>query len=239
MYLAGNSSKVFDEVRLLGQHRATDPQYATSVSAFREWTAYALQTRMQFGDTIMEIASEEFNDPTWQETTIVGTNQKQGGPSRGKKSVPDPAFPKKLAGTPCAQPCLVAVGGWRLAAVGGWQLATGGWWRLVVAGGWWRLVFGGWWRLAADGSCRLAVGGPLGWALRVVGCKKKNGSLKDRSDQKTHHALNEFMLLRFAIAQGLPILASWLPLVDNYEKRFQHNSNFIYDTGKDKPANFP
>jgi hypothetical protein len=46
-----------------------------------------------------------------------------------KKSCPVPVFPKKPAGTPCAQPWLVAVGGWRLAAVDGWQLATGGWWR--------------------------------------------------------------------------------------------------------------
>ena len=36
-----------------------------------------------------------------------------------KKSVPERVFPKKPAGTPCAQPWLVAVGGWRLAAVGG------------------------------------------------------------------------------------------------------------------------
>ena len=37
-----------------------------------------------------------------------------------KKSVPVPVFPKKPTGTPCAQPWLVAVGGWRLAVVGGW-----------------------------------------------------------------------------------------------------------------------
>ena len=86
-----------------------------------------------------------------------------------KKSVPEPVFPKKPAGTPCAQPWLVAVGGWWLAAVGGWQLATGGWWRLVVVGcGWWRLVVGGWW---------LVVGGPLG---RSLAKKKKISSLKDR-----------------------------------------------------------
>ena len=67
-----------------------------------------------------------------------------------KKSVPVPVFPKKPAGTPCAQPWLVAVGGgWRLAAVGGWQLATGGWWRLVVVGGGWWLAVGGWWSLGA------------------------------------------------------------------------------------------
>ena len=105
---------------------------------------------------------------------------------------------KKPTGTPCAQPWLVVVGGWRLAAVGGWQLAVGGWWRLVVvgggwwsviggwwrlavvggwrlvaAGGWWGFVVGGWWRLAVDGSWRLAVGGPLGRSLRAVLSKKK------------------------------------------------------------------
>ena len=53
-----------DEVSLVKQHRATDPQYAPSVSAFREWTTSALQTRMEFLDTIVEITPEEFNDPT-------------------------------------------------------------------------------------------------------------------------------------------------------------------------------
>ena len=82
-----------------------------------------------------------------------------------KKSVPEPVFPKKPAGTPCAQPWLVAVGGWRLVAAGCWR----------------RLVAGGWWRLAVDGSWRLAVGGPLGRSLRAVLNKKKTiWSLKDR-----------------------------------------------------------
>ena len=66
----------FDEVSLVKQHRATDPQYAASVSAFREWTTSALQTRMEFLDTIVEITPEEFKDPAWQETTIVSTDQK-------------------------------------------------------------------------------------------------------------------------------------------------------------------
>ena len=104
-------------------------------------------------------------------------------------------FPKKPAGTPCAQPWLVAVGGWRLAAVGGWRLVAGGWWLEAVGSGWqlavgrrwrlaavggWRLVVGGWWRLAVDGSWRLAVGGPLGRSLRAVLSKKqKISSLKD------------------------------------------------------------
>ena len=65
-----------DEVSLVKQHRATDPQYAASVSAFRKWTTSALQTRMDFLDSIVEIAPEEFKDPTWQETTIVSTDQK-------------------------------------------------------------------------------------------------------------------------------------------------------------------
>ena len=65
-----------DVVSLVKQHTATDPQYATSVSAFREWTASALQTRMEFLDTIVEITPEEFKDPAWQETTIVSTDQK-------------------------------------------------------------------------------------------------------------------------------------------------------------------
>ena len=110
-----------------------------------------------------------------------------------KKKKKCSGFPKKPAGTPCAQPWLVAVGGWRL-AVGGWQLATGGWWRLVVvgggwwlavggrrqlavvgswrlvaAGGWRRLVAGGWWRLVVGGWWRLAVDGSwrlaVGWSL--------------------------------------------------------------------------
>ena len=65
-------------------------------------------------------------------------------------------FPKKPAGTPCVQPWLVAVGGWRLAAISGWQLAAGGWWRLVVVGG--RLVVGDWWLVAVGSVWRLAVG---------------------------------------------------------------------------------
>ena len=120
----------FDEVSLVKQHRATDPQYAASVSAFREWTTSALQTRMEFLDTIVEITPDEFKDPTWQETTIVSTHQ------------------------------------------------------------------------------------------------------------KTVHAVNEVMLQRFAIARGLPIVAWRLPMVDKYEKKFGHNSNFIYDTVKDMTAYF-
>ena len=46
------------------------------------------------------------------------------GEKKKRKSVPVPVFPKKSAGTPCAQPWLVAVGGWQLAAVGGWWLAA-------------------------------------------------------------------------------------------------------------------
>ena len=37
--------QTFDEVSLVKQHRATDPQYAASVPAFREWTNSALQTK--------------------------------------------------------------------------------------------------------------------------------------------------------------------------------------------------
>ena len=120
----------FDEVSLLKQHRATDTQYATAVSAFREWTASALQKRMEFVDTIVPITLEEFMDPTWQETTIVST------------------------------------------------------------------------------------------------------------DQKTVHAVNEVMLQRFTIARGLPIVAWRLPMADKYEKKFGHNSNFIYDTVKDMTLYF-
>ena len=49
----------FDEVSLMKQHRATDSQYATSVSAFCEWSASALQTRMEFENTIMKITPEK------------------------------------------------------------------------------------------------------------------------------------------------------------------------------------
>ena len=66
----------FDEVSLVKQHRATCPQDATSVSAFLAWTASAVQTRMEFVDTIVGIIPEEFQDPTWQKTTIVSTDQK-------------------------------------------------------------------------------------------------------------------------------------------------------------------
>ena len=120
----------FDEVSLVKQHSATDPQYATSVSAFRDWTPTALQTRMEFVNSIVEITPEEFNDPTWQETTLVST------------------------------------------------------------------------------------------------------------DQKTVHVVNEVMLHRFGIAQGLPIVAWRLPMVDKDEKKFGHNSNFTYDTVKDMTAYF-
>ena len=124
------SFQKFDGVSLVKQHRATDPQYAASVSAFREWTTSALQTCMEFLDTIVEITPEEFKDPTWQETTIVST------------------------------------------------------------------------------------------------------------DQKTVHAVKEVMLQRFAIARGLPIVDWRLPMVDKYEKKCGHNSNFIYDTVKDMTAYF-
>ena len=77
-----------------------------------------------------------------------------------KKSVPVPVFRKKPAGTPCALPMLVAVGGW--------QLATGGWWRLVLVGGGWWLVIGGTWRLAVVGSRRLVAAGGW-WRLVAVG----------------------------------------------------------------------
>ena len=120
----------FDEVSLVKKHRSTDPEYATSVSAIREWTPTALQTRMEFVDSIVEMTPEEFKDPTWQETTNVST------------------------------------------------------------------------------------------------------------DQKTVHVVNEVMLRRFAIAQGLPIVAWRLPMVDKYEMKFGHNSNFIYDTVKDMTAYF-
>ena len=86
-----------------------------------------------------------------------------------KKSVPEPVSPKKPAGTPCAQPWLVAVGSWRLAALGGRQLATGGWWRLVVVGSGWWLVIGGWWRLAVVGSWRLVATGGWQWLVAVGG----------------------------------------------------------------------
>ena len=50
--------------------------------------------------------------------------------------------------------------------------------------------------------------------------------------------MNKVVLQRFAIAQGLPILAWWLAMVDTYENKFGHNSNFIYDTVKDMTAYF-
>ena len=93
----------------------------------------------------------------------------------GKKSVPVHSLPKKPAGTPCVQPWLVVVGGWRLAVGGGWRLAIGNWQLVAVGGGWWRLVVGDWWRLvvvggwrsvAASGWRRLVVGG---WWLAVGG----------------------------------------------------------------------
>ena len=128
--LGRESFQKFDEVSFVKQHRAIDPQYAASVSAFREWTASVVQTRMEFVDTIAEITPEEFHDPTWQETTIVST------------------------------------------------------------------------------------------------------------DQKTVPVVNEVILQRFAIARGLPIVAWRLAMVDKYEKKFGHNSNFIYDTVKDMTAHF-
>ena len=63
-----------------------------------------------------------------------------------KKTVPEPVFPKKPAGTPCAQPWLVAVGGWRL-AVGNWRLvAVGGGWQRLVVGDWWLVAVGSGWQ---------------------------------------------------------------------------------------------
>ena len=56
------------------------------------------------------------------------------------------------------------------------------------------------------------------------------------ADQKIVHAVNEVVLQRFAIAQGLPIVAWRLPMVDKYETKFGHNSNAMYDTLKDMTA---
>ena len=66
----------FDNVSLVRQHGPTDLQYAASVSPLREWNTSAMQTRMEFLDTIVEISPEKFKDPTWQETRIVSTDQK-------------------------------------------------------------------------------------------------------------------------------------------------------------------
>ena len=58
----------------------------------------------------------------WQLAVGGGWRLAVGGPlgrslravlSKQKKSVPEPVFPKKPAGTPCAQPWLVGVGSWR------------------------------------------------------------------------------------------------------------------------------
>ena len=111
------------------------------------------------------------NTPHEKAHGAVKTGQQSTGTIRavlnGKKKVfHHTVSPKKPAGTPCVQPWLVAVGGWRLAAAGGWRLATGGWWRLVAVGGGWWLVIGGWWRLAVVGSWRLVVGG--WWSLGAV-----------------------------------------------------------------------
>ena len=91
-----------------------------------------------------------------------------GSLTEKKKSVPVPVFPKKPAGTPCAQPWLVAVGGgWRLAVGGGWRLAVGNWRLVAVGGGWRRLVAGGWWLEAVGSGWQLAVG--RRWRLAAVG----------------------------------------------------------------------
>ena len=84
-----------------------------------------------------------------------------------KKSVPEPVFPKKPAGTPCAQPWLVAVGGWRLAVGNWWLVAVGGGWRQLVVGDWWLVAVGSGWQLAVGRRWRLAAVG--GWRLAAVG----------------------------------------------------------------------
>ena len=104
------------------------------------------------------------NEEYWL-TEILCTCQ-QGGPCQKKKSVPLHSFPKKPAGTPCVQPWLVAVGGWRLAVGGDWWLAVGNWRLVAVGGGWRRLVVGDWWLVAVGGWSPLAVGG---WRLVAVG----------------------------------------------------------------------
>ena len=76
-------------------------------------------------------------------------------------------FPKKPAGTPCAQPWLVAVGGWRLAVGGGCRLAIANWRLVAVGGGWRRLVAGGWWLEAVGSGWQLTVG--RRWRLAAVG----------------------------------------------------------------------
>ena len=84
--------------------------------------------------------------------------QKPGGSLRQKKSVPERQFWKKTACSSYVQPCLVAIGGWRLVAFGGgWrQLVVGDWWLVAGGSGWqlaggrhWRLAVGGWWSLGA------------------------------------------------------------------------------------------
>ena len=58
------------------------------------------------------------------------------------------------------------------------------------------------------------------------------------TNPKTVHVVTEVMLQQFAIAQGLPIVAWGLPMAQKYEKKFGHNSNFIYDMAKDMTAYF-
>ena len=94
------------------------------------------------------------------------TNTHTGVSLTGKKKMCS-GFPKKPAGTPCAQPWLVAVGGWRLTAVGGWRLAVGNWRLVAVGGGWRRLVAGGWWLEAVGSGWQLVVG--RRWRLAAVG----------------------------------------------------------------------
>ena len=71
---------------------------------------------------------------------------------KGKKKLfRNMVFSKTTACSLHVQPCLVAIGGWRLVEIAGWRLAVGGGWQLVM-GGWWRLAAVDGWRLVAVGG---------------------------------------------------------------------------------------
>ena len=69
---------LFREVCLTKQHRATDPEHARAVTAFRLWTPKSMDVRKKFFSRLKQVTQRDFadKDEGWEEATIVSTDQK-------------------------------------------------------------------------------------------------------------------------------------------------------------------
>ena len=52
--------RLFHKVCLTKQHRATDPEHAAAISAFRQWTKQSMDIRKKFFARLKEITPQDF-----------------------------------------------------------------------------------------------------------------------------------------------------------------------------------